>query len=190
MWSHAAISWVQQNNETSSWIDEYQHCHRTKCKKTQKKMCEGRVKPQIFHFLWRYLDMPFLRDAKVALPMVQSPIPALDNALKTCLIPEGKEESEARGRQPILPGAIPPQCPIPLTCQQTDPEDQTITSKHFMTIFKCKYFLLSLHLAQICTNNLEVTSYYILLSNPSDSAFFLFTLTVHWCSHSPLKMPV
>lgn len=50
----------------------------------QNKICEGKVKPQTFHFLWRHLAMHFLRDAKVAVPMVQSPIPALDSALKTC----------------------------------------------------------------------------------------------------------
>lgn len=78
---------------------------------------------------------------------------------------------------------------ISAACQQMHP-DQTITWEHFMTIFKCEYFPLSLHLAQICTNNSEVTSYYILLSNPSDSASFVFTAAVPWRCHSPLKMPV
>lgn len=96
-----------------------------------------------------------------------------------------KAAHEAKGGQRILL-----RYQISPVCQRMGPEDQTITWKRFKTIFKCKYFLLSLHLAQICTNNLEVTSYYILLSNPSDSAFFLFTVTVHWCLHSPLKMPV
>lgn len=74
--------------------------------------------------------------------------------------------------------------------QRMDPEDRTIICKHFMTIFKCKYFPLSLHLTQTRTNHLEVTSYYLLLATPSDSALFVFTITVHWCFHSPLKMPV
>lgn len=74
--------------------------------------------------------------------------------------------------------------------QRMDPEDRTIICKHFMTIFKCKYFLLSLHLTQTCIKHLEVTSYCLLLATPSDSVLFVFTITVHWCFHSPLKMPV
>lgn len=103
---------------------------------------------------------------------------------------KGKSGTWPRGRQPILLRVINPRYQISPTCQQMDPENQAFNWKHFMTIFKCKYFPLSLHLAQICTNNLEVTSYYILLSNPSDSALFLVAVTVHWCFHSPLKMPV
>lgn len=93
---------------------------------------------------------------------------------------------DARRWQLILLTVVHPRYQISPACQQMDPEDQTITWKHFTTIFKCKYFLLSLHLTQICTNNLEVTSYYILLSNPSDSALFLFTVSVPWCFHSLL----
>lgn len=97
-----------------------------------------------------------------------------------------KVACEARGRQLTLLTVVHPRYQISPACQQTDLEDQTITLKHFMSVFKRKYFLLSLHLTQICTTNLEVTSYYILLSNPSDSALFLFTVSVPWCFHSPL----
>lgn len=48
------------------------------------KICEGKVKLQTFRLLWRYLVMYFLRDAKVAVPLVQSPVPALDSARNTC----------------------------------------------------------------------------------------------------------
>lgn len=156
----------------------------------------GRKVSSFFHSLWRHLVTYMIRDAKAVVPVVQPPVPALicccelAGHLLNSIGERKKVAHEARGRQLILLRVIHPQNHISPTCQRMDPEDHTITWKHFMIISTCKYFLLSLHLAQICTNNLEVSSYYILLPNVSDSALFLFTATVHGCFHSPLKMPI
>lgn len=126
--------------------------------------------PGFSHFVWGHLITYSHGDAKAPCQHLHA---ALTQQLMRCL-QQWKEEvaREVRDRL-ILLSTAHLWSQLSPAFQRMDSEHQTITWRHFMTTFKCKRFLLRLHLTQTRTNNLEVTSYYILSSNPSDSASFL-----------------
>ena len=79
IWSHSKISWVQQDNESSAYLDKSNTENVTVANagKHEQKFWKQRKTSGFFHFLWTHLVTYIIRDAEVAVPLVQSPITAL-----------------------------------------------------------------------------------------------------------------